>query len=126
MRRMLAESARAIAPVDAEACRSNIAKLAGILKIHLAMEDSALYPRMLAHPEAAVRETAAEYQRSMGQLAPAFEAFYEKWRRHGAIESAPEEFASAWRGIVDALNQRMDLEDANLYDLVDERVELAS
>lgn len=81
---------------------------------------------MVAHSDPAVRQTAAEYQQSMGQLAPAFEAFYEKWRRLGAIESEPGEFVTAWRGIVDALNQRMDLEDANLYRIVDERVVLAS
>lgn len=123
---MLEEMARCLMPLDPEACRSSLAKLAGVLKIHLAMEDNALYPRMLTHAEPEVRKTAAEYQQSMGQLAPAFEAFYEKWRRHGAIEAAPEEFAGACRAIAQALKQRMDLEDANLYDMVDERVVLAS
>lgn len=126
MRRMVQELSRYLVPIDPEACRSSLAKLAGILKIHLAMEDNALYPRMLANPDAAVRKIAAEYQQSMGQLAPAFETFYEKWRRHGAIDSAPQEFVDACRGIADALKKRMDLEDANLYQLVDERVTLAS
>lgn len=123
---MLEEISRCLVPLEPEACRSEIAKLAGILKIHLAMEDKALYPLMLAHAEPAVRRTAAEYQQSMGKLAPAFDAFYEKWRRHGAIESASGEFVGAYRGIADALNKRMDMEDANLYQVVDEHVVLAS
>lgn len=126
MRRMLDETARCLIPLDPEACRSGLAKLAGVLKIHLAMEDNALYPRMLAHTDAAVRQTASEYQKSMGQLAPAFETFYEKWRRYGEIESAPDEFIAAWRAIADALKKRMDLEDANLYQVADEHITLAS
>lgn len=123
---MLTEATRCLVPLDAEACRSGIAKLAGILKIHLAMEDKALYPQMLAHSDAMIRQTASEYQQSMGQLAPVFEAFYEKWRKHGVIESAPNEFVSAYRALADALNKRMDMEDANLYQVVDENLVLAS
>lgn len=126
MRRLLDEASKNALPLDPESCRSTLARLAGILKIHLAMEDKALYPRMLTHDDAQVRQTAGEYQQSMGQLAPAFESFYERWRLHGAIEQAPQEFSGALRVIQRALRERMDLEDANLYDLVDDRVNLAS
>lgn len=126
IRRLLGDIQQTLNPTDAEKGRSGLAQLAGVLKIHLAMEDNALYPRMLAHDDAAVRATAAEYQESMGHLAPAFEQFYEKWRRHGAIEADSSEFARSYRALALALEDRMRMEDANLYDLVDRKLELVS
>lgn len=126
MRRLLDEAGHKLLPLDPEGCRSALARLSGVLKIHLAMEDKALYPRMLTHGDARVRETAGQYQESMGRLAPAFHAFYEKWRHHGSIEASPAEYAGGFHVIEKELKQRMDMEDANLYELVDQRVDLAS
>lgn len=126
IRRLLHEATRNLVPLDPDACRSTLAKLAGTLKIHIAMEDNALYPRLLAHQNPAVRQTASDYQQSMGQLGPAFEQFFARWSAHGAIEAQPAHYAAGQRVIAEALRQRMDLEDANLYDLVDETIDIAS
>lgn len=126
IRRLLHEAARNLVPLDPDACRSTLAKLAGMLKIHMTMEDHALYPRLLTHDNPSVRQTASDYQQSMGQLGPAFEGFFAKWSAHGAIEAEPAQYAAGQRVIAQALKQRMDLEDTNLYDLVDEHADLAS
>lgn len=126
MRRELNDLRKTIMPLQPEEARARLARLAGLLKIHLAMEDRALYPRMLTHGDPEVRQTAGEYQQSMGNLAQAFEAFYERWRKHGEIEAHASEYADAYQALAQALNRRMDLEDKNLYDLVDEKVDLAS
>lgn len=117
IRRLLDEADRSL--VDAEACRSVLARLAGVLNIHLAMEDRALYPRMMTHDDPLVRETAMAYRQGMGQLGTAFEAFCRKWGAHGAIEVSPDHFSRAQRVMAQALKQRMDMEDGNLFELVD-------
>ncbi len=104
-----------------------LSRLAGIVKIHLSLEDKNLYPRMLEHADASVRETAQEYQRSMGDLAPVYLAFHEKWMRSGAIEKDRQLFIKEFTGVREALKKRIELENANLYDVIDKQnIRLAS
>jgi hypothetical protein len=106
--------------------RSLLAQLAGIAKVHLSITDKNLYPQLLTHADPIVRETAAEYRHSMGQVGPHFVAFYERWRHNGAIEADVEGFLAALDVVAHELNQRMDLEDSNLYNLLDHKVQLAA
>lgn len=104
-----------------------LSRLAGVVKMHLTLEDKNLYPRMLEHSDPAVRETAAEYQRTMGNLAPAYLSFHEKWMRSGAIEQERVQFIKEFGNVRDALKQRIALENSGLYDLVDKQnIRLAS
>lgn len=99
-----------------------LARLAGIVKMHLTLEDKNLYPAMFKHADAQVRATAEEYQRTMGDLAPAFIAFHEKWTRAGAITADHSGFLRDYMRIAEALKRRIDLENHNLYNLVDAKV----
>lgn len=121
IRRLLEKTGGSLAPLDADACRSMLDRLTDILNVHLGMEDRALYPRMMTHDDPLVREIAMEYRQSMGQLAAAFEGFARKWGAGGAIEASPEHFAREHRAIARALTQRMDMEDGNLFVLVERR-----
>lgn len=104
-----------------------LSRLAGVVKMHLTLEDKNLYPRMLEHSDPAVRETAAEYQRSMGNLAPVYLGFHEKWMRSDAIEQDRAQFIKEFGTVRDALKQRIALENSGLYDLVDKQnIRLAS
>jgi Hemerythrin HHE cation binding domain len=102
-----------------------LAQLAGSVKMHLKAEDDSLYPRLLAHHDAAVRRKAAELQRSMGDLAGAFDAFYARWIKPGAIAAQPRAYDDELTSVVAALATRMDLEDRDLYDLADRALEAA-
>lgn len=97
-----------------------LSRLAGVLKMHLTLEDQNLYPRMLAHENAMIRKTAENYQLTMSQLAPAYMAFHEKWTKHGAIDADRAQFAKAFAEIRDALQQRIQRENEGLYQLIDE------
>lgn len=127
IRRLLEKTGGSLVPLDADACRSMLGRLAAMLNVHLGMEDRALYPRLMTHDDPLVREIAMEYRLNMGQLAAVFEAFAKKWGGGGAIEASPEHFARAHHAIAQALTQRMDMEDANLFALVERgRAEPAS
>jgi hypothetical protein len=112
------------ATTDAER-KTLLAQLAGSVKMHLKAEDDSLYPRLLAHHDAAVRHKAAELQRSMGDLAGAFDAFYARWIKPGAIVAEPQAYDDAMKSVVAALATRMDLEDGDLYDLADQALKAA-
>ena len=96
-----------------------LAQLAGSLKMHLKGEDDSLYPHLLAHQDPAVRDKAAQLQRSMGDLAASFDAFYAHWIKPGAIAADVPAYVTELKAVIDALATRMDLEDRELYDLAD-------
>lgn len=106
---------------SADELRKDLVRLAGALKVHLALEDRSMYPRLLEHEDSAVRSTAREYQRTMGDLAPAFDAYYQKWMRRNAIEDSRADFASDTAQIAKALGSRIKLENENLYDMIDRK-----
>jgi hypothetical protein len=112
------------AKTDAEH-KTLLAQLAGSVKMHLKAEDDSLYPRLLAHNDPAVRRKAAELQQSMGNLAAAFDAFYVRWIKPGAIGADPHGYDTEMKSVVAALATRMDLEDRDLYDLADRSLEAA-
>ena len=99
--------------------RRALGRLTGTVKIHLAGEDEGLYPRLLAHPDAAVRAKAREFQESMGGLAAAYVAFAEKWTNAALMRDDRAGFFRELDGIIDALTKRMDLEDRELYAMAD-------
>jgi hemerythrin-like domain-containing protein len=107
------------AQTSAGSLQMELARFSGAVKMHLLGEDEGLYPRLLEHPDAAVRAKAAAFQQSMGSLAAAFLAFYESWTKAGAIEGDPARFRAELTDVLGALSRRMDLEDGELYVLAD-------
>lgn len=97
-----------------------LARLKGVLGVHLKLEDDSLYPAMLAHSSADVRAKAEKYQREMGALAATFASFYDKWASNaGAVEADPDGFRRDWFSVLRALEARIDAEERDLYELVD-------
>lgn len=119
LRVLLDQTSRSLVPLDAEACRAGLGRLANVLNVHLALEDRALYPRLMTHDDLGLRKTAREFQMRMGSLAHEFRVFYERWIPAGAIESSSYDFALAYRAMSAALRRRMELEDTTLYRMVD-------
>lgn len=112
--------------LDAGALRANgktaraaLARLAGRLHVHLAMEDRSLYPALLSRPEASVRDTAARLQAEMGRLRAEVDGYLLRWPSARALEARPEGFVAETRAILAALQARIGLEDRELFPLVD-------
>lgn len=76
---------------------------------------------MLEDKDPTVQSTALEYMKTMGDLAPAYLAFHDKWIQHGAIAAQRSDFISAFNGVSDALRERIARENEDLYDLIDRR-----
>jgi hypothetical protein len=104
---------------DAASARDLLSKLAGVLKVHLAMEDSALYPRLRAHGDAKVREVAQRFASEMGGLKETFTKYMSTWRSPEAIQGNAGAFVAETRSLFAALAKRVSREEAELYPLLD-------
>jgi hemerythrin-like domain-containing protein len=94
------------------------AKLAGKLRVHAAMEDEALYPRLFGHESEEVRVTARRFSELFGGAYKAFIAFRGKWTADD-VAAKPDAFIAEARALIAALGERVTHENGELYPLVD-------
>jgi len=99
--------------------RRLVSALAAKLKMHLAMEDKVLYPRMLRHPNRKIQKLAGAYAKEMGGINNAFTLYFARWPSPETIQRKPTEFVQETNDIFKALKKRIDKEDCVLYPLVD-------
>jgi hypothetical protein len=104
---------------DAATVVTGLQRLAAMLKAHLALEDSTLYPKLMAHADPAVATTARRYQQEMGGLQTAFSNYIERWPTAPSIQQQPDLFLSQTQQVVTALLARVEREDNELYPMAD-------
>lgn len=95
-----------------------LAKLAGLLSIHLAAEDNYLYPNLAQSTNDRVRQTSISFHEEMGGLAKEFIAYKEAFMTATKIKQDPAGFLTATASAVKALLERLTREDRDLYPLV--------
>jgi hypothetical protein len=99
--------------------RRKVARFSGTLKVHASMETDALYPRLVAHPDPAVRMTAQALLAEVKDLYAAFDEYARRYPDAAAIEAAPRAFRRETRRVLDTLWRRMCRENDELYPLAD-------
>lgn len=104
---------------DPNPVRHLLARFKGKLEVHASMENEALYPRLLAHPDAGVRETADRLQDEVGGLYQSVGAYLQRWPTSQSISGNAHDFARETFDVLRALGKRMKREDRELYPLVD-------
>ena len=105
------------AKADAQVLRTVLSNLAGKLNFHLALEDKALYPRIM-NADSKAHALGKKFQDEMGGLGEAFAAYNGKWQVT-AIRKDPTGFATETRKVFTALGKRIARENAELYPLAD-------
>lgn len=99
--------------------RSLVSELAGTLRVHLAMEDQRLYPKLVMSRDEAIAATARTIHGEVGELRDAAEAYFARWPSDRDIESRRADFDAETRAILEALGRRIALEDDELFPLLD-------
>ncbi|MFY8106823.1 MAG: hemerythrin domain-containing protein [Elstera sp.] len=99
--------------------RQGFSELSAKLRIHLALEDDVLYPRLARHGESSVRDLAVRYQTEMGGIREAYEDFLKQWVHSGKLLTDPTGFKAATIGLFSALKDRIHRENTEVYTLVD-------
>lgn len=103
---------------NAQEMRLIISKLAGLVKVHLAMEDKALYPSLATSSDPTVTATAKRFMTEMGGISEAFNKYYEKWTTQ-AIRDQSDAFIRETQRLFNILGQRIERENNELYPLAD-------
>jgi hemerythrin-like domain-containing protein len=109
----------ASAPYTTDDIRGHLNELAGKLTVHLAMEDNALYPRVLDHGSPRLRKLAAEFMTDMGGIHERFREYLVRWSVPQRIQASTAEFVQETTVLLDALKRRIAREDTELYPMVD-------
>jgi len=104
---------------EAKTCRSLLAKMAGILNMHLVAEDNVLYPRLLQDENNQIKSMAQKYMVEMSGLKEVFADYMKNWPSSITIEKKPSQFITDTARIFAALNQRIEKENNELYYIVD-------
>jgi hypothetical protein len=92
-----------------------VAELAGILKVHVSMEDASLYPSLLSHPDPTLQTLARRYLDERAAIERAFEHYRTRFSSAAMIAAAPEAFVEASREVLGVLYVRMQQEDNDLH-----------
>lgn len=103
---------------EVENISNTLTSITGKLTVHLSMEDSVLYPQMIASPDAATSGTAKKFQTEMSGIKDVYVGFTKKWSK-AAIAADTAGFAKEFAGIAQALAQRITRENNELYPLAD-------
>lgn len=104
---------------DPSAIRRLLASFSGKLRVHAAMEQEALYPRLLASSDPAVRDKAQELLDEIGGLYELFFKHFARWSDAAAIKSDPAGFCRETMQLLHRLKIRMRRENDELYPMVD-------
>jgi hemerythrin-like domain-containing protein len=105
---------------DAFQLTLKLARLAGILRTHFALEDEILYPSMIEsdHREAAVM--ARVFRTEHANLSSQFERFIGRWSKSAAIAASLRQFEFEAGMFFAALRDRIDRENRELYPLAEQ------
>jgi hypothetical protein len=113
------EVERTLDTADAQQLRRLLGRLSGKLQMHAAMEENALYPRLLHHEREGVRAVAVRLRDEVGGVYSLVGAFVVRWHQAGAIEQDRAGFAKDVGSVFRVLRQRVEVEERELYPMAD-------
>lgn len=101
--------------ISAGTLADTINRLIAVLKMHLASEDSYLYPALLKNSDEKVRRITKAYMDEMGDLSQRCTTFHDAWNTASKILADKTGFLRQFSVISAALTTRMDREERELY-----------
>lgn len=96
-----------------------LARLTGILRIHLALEDEILYPALRNAKDPQIAAAAEQYWQEMGGLADTFLDFVDRWKRADMVLADPARFRSESEVVFKALGDRIGREHDEIYPMAE-------
>lgn len=97
----------------------HIISMSSLIKLHLAVENTALYPALQASGDPAVARLGAKFQHEMEDIAATYVAFARRWNNVGNISKEPEEFRADANRVLKVLHGRMRQEDTDFYPVIE-------
>ncbi len=104
---------------DARGVRTALARFGGKLRMHARMENEALYPDLMAHPDETVRRKASQLLDEVGTLYAMFDHLEQRWATAEVVAAEPRQFILDVLACFESLGRRMSVENKTLYPLAD-------
>lgn len=114
-----ADMAAEITAFNARQITTRLARLTGVLQMHLVAEDKVLYPAMIASEDERTAGTARNFSIQMGDLGTAYAEFVECWSSLEKVQREAEAFRKHSAKVFAALGTRIRRENEELYPLAD-------
>ena len=92
-----------------------IVAMSSTIKLHLAVEDRALYPALQRGHNPELARLGQQYQRDMGPIAQAYEAFARRWNRPESVRRAERDFRDDANRVLRMVHERMQRENREFY-----------
>ncbi len=92
--------------------------MSGVIKLHLAVEDSVLYPA-LARGGARLARMSQAYQNEMRGIVADYMEFAGRWNLASRLAAAPEQFRADANRVLRTVYERIRREDAEFYPAIE-------
>jgi len=92
-----------------------VVAMSSTIKLHLAVEDQALYPALQRGSNAELARMGQQYQRDMGPIAQAYEAFARRWNRPESVRRDEQGFRDDANQVLRMVHERMQRENHDFY-----------
>lgn len=110
---------------NAQAIAEGIVSMSAVIKLHLAVEDQALYPSLQRGDDADLARLGRMYQAEMAPLAQAYDAFVRRWNTAQNLRDDAEGFRADANDVLRRLHTRMQRENLEFYPRIEAQAELA-
>jgi len=117
--RSLRECASAGIVENAREIAALVVSMSSLIKLHLTVEDSVLYPALQASNSRKVAKMGQEYQNEMKGIAKAYEVFARKWNTPESVAGDPEGFRADANTVLKTLFVRVQREDSEFYPAIE-------
>jgi iron-sulfur cluster repair protein YtfE (RIC family) len=92
-----------------------IVAMSSTIKLHLAVEDRALYPALQRGSDAELARMGLQYQQEMGAIARAYEAFARRWNLPESVRRDEQGFRDDANEVLRLVYERMQRENHDFY-----------
>ena len=108
---------------NASAIAQGIVAMSGTIKLHLAVEDQALYPALQRGGNAELARLGRQYQSEMASIASAYDAFARRWNTAENVRRNAEGFRNEANVVLRRVFERMQREDHDFYPRIEAQEE---
>lgn len=100
---------------NAASIASLIVSMSSTIKLHLAVEDQALYPALQRSDNSELALVGLQYQKDMGPVAQSYEAFARRWNRPESVCRDEQGFRDDANRVLRMVHERMLRENRDFY-----------
>ena len=98
-----------------------IVAMSSTIKLHLAVEDQALYPALQRGDNAELARLGRQYQSEMESIASAYDAFARRWNTADNVRRGAQDFRDQANVVLRKVYERMQREDHDFYPRIEEQ-----